>query len=1072
MAIWRFQVAPTAGCDDPLGRQIVGTLADFGVTEVESVRTSRIYLVDLTGPTAAADARRVADELLTDPVIETCELSREGESLPTPPDALPIEVHLRPGVMDNVAASTMLALADLGIAAASVRTARQYALCPIPGDSDLARIPRLLGNDCIEEVIVGVKPIAPPPAAPARAFDLVHVAIRSLDDAGLESLSRTGHLFLSLAEMRTIRDHFQAAGRDPTDLELETLAQTWSEHCVHKTLKSAIEYRGAPFPGRTDPDEAETVVRYENLLRDTICRATDELMAEGRGPQCLSIFVDNAGVIGFDDDYGIAFKVETHNHPSAIEPYGGAATGTGGVVRDILGCGLGAKPVANTDVFCVAPPDWPIDRVPKGIIHPKAVLKGITAGVRDYGNRMGIPTVNGAVQFDPRYLGNPLVYCGCVGLIPRNRIEKAARPGDAIVLLGGRTGRDGIHGATFSSAGLTDTHEDEFAHAVQIGNAIEEKKVLDVILQARGGGRSGHGDAADCLMSGLTDCGAGGLSSAIGEMGEACGVDVHLDRVPLKYAGLRYPEIWISEAQERMVMAVPPENVEAFLALARGEDVEATVIGEFTDTGRLVVRHDDHVVGDLEMAFLHDGLPKARRSATWWPARKVEKQSAAPATRRCSPAGGTPVPQEWPSHAEQLKYRLSRPGTASKHWFVRQYDHEVQGGSVVKPLVGRHEGPSDAAVVRPRPGSDRGIALGCGMAPHLAAVDPYWMAIAAVDEAIRNVVCVGGDPDNTAILDNFCWPAVDNDEAMGALVRASQACYDAAKAYGVPFISGKDSLNNHFDMSAADAAMVREIIEGDGPFPHPPALPGEIAHTTPPQSRGMKGGECPADRGPCVEGDRVRGVGDGTTLSIPYTLLISAVSIIEDVSRCITSAPRLPSGTGAGRYEPGARGGRHEGGVIRLYYVGAASSCWEDIDLLQLARLHRTVADLIRRGVISAAHDVSDGGSAVAVAEMAIASRMDTTFSVSAMGDTAIPFAEGPSAYIVQASSREALVEVERIDGMTCEAIASMRSARADEPMFTFVAASPGDLDAGVGETPCRVPLQELRRAWRAPLDW
>src|SRR5215475_6293671 len=303
-------------------------------------------------------------------------------------------------------------------------------------------------------------------------------------------------------------------------------------------------------------------------------------MAEGRGPRCLSVFKDNAGIIEFDDQFGIAFKVETHNHPSAIEPYGGAATGVGGCIRDVIGCGLGAKPIANTDVFCVAPPDWPIDKVPRGIIHPKTVLRGIVSGVRDYGNRMGIPTVNGAIHFDPRYLGNPLVFCGCVGIIPRKRIEKAARSGDKIVLVGGRTGRDGIHGATFSSAEITDSHADEFSHAVQIGNAITEKKVTDVLLQARDRN----------LFTAITDCGAGGLSSAIGEMGEKLGAFVELDKVPLKYAGLRYDEIWISEAQERMVLSVPAEKVDELLKLAQGEDVEATVIGRFgTEMRELVL---------------------------------------------------------------------------------------------------------------------------------------------------------------------------------------------------------------------------------------------------------------------------------------------------------------------------------------------------------------------------------------------------------------------------------------------------------------------------------------------------
>jgi phosphoribosylformylglycinamidine synthase len=432
---------------------------------------------------------------------------------------------------------------------------------------------------------------------------------------------------------------------------------------------------------------------------------------------------------------------------------------------------------------------------------------------------MGIPTVNGAVYFDERYLGNPLVFCGCVGLIPRDKIDKAARPGDAIVVMGGRTGRDGIHGATFSSAELTDTHADEFSHAVQIGNAITEKKVADVILEARDRG----------LFSAVTDCGAGGLSSAIGEMGAELGARVELDRVPLKYAGLRYDEIWISEAQERMVLAVPREHVEALLALARGEDVETTVIGEFgTKDRELVLNYQRAEVGRLSMEFLHDGIPMPKRKAVV----TASRDTAVPAVRAATPVDSTSSPR--PQHGRDgrvtssLLSLLAHPNIASKHWIIRQYDHEVQGGSVIKPLVGpRQVGPSDAAVLRPKLGSNRGVAIGCGLVPNVT--DPYRMAIASIDEAMRNVVAVGADPSRVAILDNFCWPSVDDELTMGTLVRACEACYDAAKAYGVPFISGKDSLHNQFTNSET-----------------------------------------------------------GEVIRIPPTLLISAIGMIPDVRKCVT----------------------------------------------------------------------------------------------------------------------------------------------------------------------------------------
>ena len=392
--------------------------------------------------------------------------------------------------------------------------------------------------------------------------------------------------------MTTIQAHFRSLERDPTDIELESIAQTWSEHCSHKTLKGIIDCDGQ---------------RYDNLLKETIFGATQEIRERlGADDWCISVFEDNAGVVKFDDNYHVCFKVETHNHPSAIEPYGGANTGIGGVIRDPLGTGMGAKPICNTDVFCFAPPDTPPESLPQGVLHPKKVMKGVVAGVRDYGNRMGIPTINGAVCFDPRYLGNPLVYCGTVGLIPVDKAFKAAKPGDLIVAVGGRTGRDGIHGATFSSIELTSESEKVSGGAVQIGNAITEKKLLDVLLQAR--------DLS--LYNAITDCGAGGFSSAVGEMGEKLGARVDLDKAPLKYEGLTYTEIWISEAQERMILAVPPENWERFEKLCAGEDVEATAIGTFEATGKLRLYYQGEQVADLDMHFLHDGRPPVVRQAT------------------------------------------------------------------------------------------------------------------------------------------------------------------------------------------------------------------------------------------------------------------------------------------------------------------------------------------------------------------------------------------------------------------------------------------------------------------------
>jgi phosphoribosylformylglycinamidine synthase len=952
------EVRPRDESLDGRARDILADIHQLGLPQVETVRTSRLYLLE--GDLVRDDVARLAEQLLADPVAETF---RVGVGLEARESVVPsIEVHYRPGVMDPAALSALgacrRALGERGNALAELKTARRYEVFGACADDVLERIAaKVLANDCIETCFIqGLDRWDALPArflrAPEHAFELRTVRLTGRSDAALAQLSRETHLFLSIEELKAIREHFAGLGRDPTDLELETLAQTWSEHCVHKTLKSAVEYEGEDFgrPGTVR-------VTFRNLLADTIAHATRTLNRDW----CLSVFEDNAGVIAFDEEYGIAFKVETHNHPSAIEPYGGAATGIGGCIRDIMGCGLGAKPIASTDVFCLAPPDFPAERLPREVLHPRRVLKGVVAGVRDYGNRMGIPTVNGAIHFDERYLANPLVFCGSLGLIPRNRIRKGARPGDRIVVAGGRTGRDGIHGATFSSAELTDAHADEFAHAVQIGNAIEEKKLLDALLLARD-------HAGGCLFSAVTDCGAGGLSSAVGEMGRAIGAAVELERVPLKYAGLRYDEIWISEAQERMVFAVPPERLDTFLGVFAAEEVEATVIGAFTDDHALTVRFQGETVGALDMGFLHEGFPRATRRAVW--------RAPSPHPRTADAPRGESSETVPPAVLlERLRARLGEWTIASKEWVIRQYDHEVQGRSVIKPLVGPGDGPSDAAVLRPRYDRAGGVALGCGLCPELADVDPYTMAIAAVDEALRNVISVGADPTHTAILDNFCWGKVETPEALGALVRACRGAADAAIAYGLPFISGKDSLNNEFVMDPGEARRL--------------GLPAPIV--------------------------------------IPGTLLISAVGRVADVERCVTMDLK------------------RAGHVVVL-----AAAPFDREGVEQAAALHRRVAQAIASGSVHAAHDVSDGGWLVTLAEMCIAGGIGATVSLDCeAGQRFDPFDRVHTAYLLEMSAADA----ERFGWAV---LAEVDAA----PLLSLWRES---LEAAL-------PVDELRRAWQTPL--
>ncbi|NOX58718.1 MAG: phosphoribosylformylglycinamidine synthase [Planctomycetes bacterium] len=824
---WRVCVNARDPEFDAKGRSTLAELKRAGFCEVAGVRATRIY--ELLGTIDAKHVSLLCDDLFVDAAIETVAYS---ESVQWPPSSCAlVEVHLQPGIMDPVAQSALVAANDLLSARGVtqrvefVQTAWRYEIEGVLSLEHLQNMSRrVLANGCIETVFIhafGHQDSLPIEAAiPIVAqFELKRIVLVGKREQALDEISRDGRLFLSTAEMKAIQAHFEGLGRDPTDIELETIAQTWSEHCIHKTIKSGVNYRGKAMGGGRG-DDVEIERSYGNLLADTIVKVTRELDCDW----CLSVFEDNAGVVAFDDEYGIAFKVETHNHPSAIEPYAGAATGVGGCVRDILGCGLGAKPIANTDVFCVAAPDWNVDRVPAGVLHPGRVLRGIVSGVRDYGNRMGIPTVAGGLHFDDRYLANPLVFVGSVGLIPRKHIAKAPCAGDLVVVVGGRTGRDGIGGATFSSGELTDTHAELFAHAVQIGNPIEEKKLLDALLIARD-------HTSGCLYSSATDCGAGGLSSAVGEMAAHLGAVIDLDRVLLKYSGLRYNEIWLSEAQERMVLSVPPENFDALRTIFDHENVELAAVGTFTDDGELVMRFEGAEVGRLGLDFMHDGIPRANRTARW--------------------SGSSAIPNDWIPYdfegidlRELVLSRLTSIDACSREAIFRQYDHEVQGGSVIKPLVGMGEGPSDAAVVVPFLDQAKGVAIGMGMCSDQVEGDPYWMAIRSVDEAIRNVVCVGADPSRIAVLDNFCWGGCDNEHAMGALVRACQGCHDAALAYRTPFISGKDSLNNQFRLAADDAKQL--------------GLPQRLA--------------------------------------IPPTLLISAMGHVEDVRKCVTSDLKRGSG--------------------------------------------------------------------------------------------------------------------------------------------------------------------------------
>ncbi|MEO8393675.1 MAG: phosphoribosylformylglycinamidine synthase subunit PurL, partial [Chloroflexota bacterium] len=746
--------------------------------------------------------------------------------------------------------------------------------------------------------------------------------------------------------------YFEAEKRDPSDAELETLAQTWSEHCVHKTFKALIDY--------TDADTGETQT-IDGLLRTYIRAATEQIDK----PWVHSAFVDNAGIVAFDDVWDLAFKVETHNHPSALEPFGGANTGVGGVVRDILG--VSARPIANTDVLCFGLPDTPESALPEGTLHPQRIAEGVIHGVEDYGNKMGIPTVNGAVLYHPGYTANPLVFCGCLGLLPRGAHMTGVKDGDLIVVIGGRTGRDGLRGATFSSMEMDTSTSTSAGSVVQIGHPIHEKQVQEVVLKLR--------DAR--LYHAITDCGAGGLSSAVGEMAAGVGARVQLETVPLKYPGLRPWEIWLSEAQERMVLAVKPSDWGQLQVICAGQDVEAVQIGIFEATGRLSLAYGEHFVADIAVAFLHDGIPQLHLKAVW---HSPEVQALNDPSFDAS---------------KMLLALLAHPNIRSKEAIVRRYDHEVQGGTAVKPLVGEGKhGHGDAAVLVPldtqRAASEKGVALSAGINPLYGELDPYAMAWAAIDEAFRNLVAVGADPDQVALLDNFCWGSPYLADRMGSLVRSAQGCYDAAVAYSAPFISGKDSLNNEYN---------------------------DV---------------------------------DGTRHAIPGTLLISALGIVPNVAKTVTTDLKTPVNL---LYIVGDT--RAEFGGSHLHLLQGLTGGTVPQPVPDAPNRLRALHQAISAGLVRACHDCSEGGIALALAEMCIGGQCGAEIAVPF--ENQLLFSESLCRFIVEVDPKNAAAFEQVLAGFPFERVGVVSEQDA--------------LKITAKDTALVLKLVDLEMAWRGAVS-
>ncbi|MCP4226899.1 MAG: phosphoribosylformylglycinamidine synthase subunit PurL [Actinomycetia bacterium] len=884
-------------------------LLGFPVERIEQLR-----LVHLQSERDLSDdqIQTLTSRLLVDPVGQWWTPAVDHlEEILADGEAQVVEVGLRPGVTDREGAELVRAAAEIGIPLTAASVGRRLLLHGDLGADAIGYLAdQVLHNEVVERWAPGLlTPAFVDPAAKSPGIDII--PIRVLNDSQLGELSATRRLGMSQAELAVVRDHFRQLDRDPTDGELETLAQTWSEHCSHKTFRAQVTVDGGP-------DGSSATI--DGLLSTYLRAATDAIDA----PWVRSAFVDNAGIVAFDDDHDVAIKVETHNHPSALEPFGGANTGVGGVVRDILG--VSARPIAVTDILCFGPEDTQAQALPDGVLHPRRIRSGVIAGVGDYGNKIGVPTIAGAIIHDPTYTTTPLVFVGCVGILPRDGHPTSPQPGDAIVVLGGAVGRDGVGGATFSSQTMGAETADIAGSSVQIGDPIVEKGLIDVVVEARDRG----------LYNAITDCGAGGLSSAVGEMAEELGADVDLTLVPRKYPGLAPWEVWLSEAQERMVLATP--DPEVVLALAERWQVGAAVVGHFRRDGRLVVSDGAETLVDLDTGFLHNGRPRL-------------ELDAAPITPVRPPRQPLAI-----DTAAVLLRLLAHPSIRSNEEVVRTYDHEVLGGTLVRPYGGvAADGPADGTVLIP-PGTDgnRALAIGVGVNVVIGRYDTEAMAWAAVDEAVRNVVVAGADPDQLSLLDNFAWGNPTDPEAMARLVAACRGCHDASMAFGAPFVSGKDSLYNE--------------------FVHP----------------------------------------DGSRDPVTPTLVITALGIVDGLDQ-VPLTGLVAAGDDVWLVGPlaGELGGSHLDAV-----VGADNGGGVPNPDGEEAERHRQLHAAIKAGLVRSAHDLSEGGLAVAAAEWAIGGRLGLDLDPGPVPDPPPGGADGPPLEVLFGEGLgRYLVEVNPQDG-------------------------------------------------------
>jgi phosphoribosylformylglycinamidine synthase II len=979
----------------------------------------------------ATEAKSWAERVCCDPVLQEYALAHRPEFRTSAGSVTPsfvVQVRYLPGVTDNVGRTTTEAF-SLRSAFARENQVNVFTGKAVYfyGDVSRAEVEKvageIIGNPLIEELRVfsWAEYYAPSryenqsvPEVVLKGDPQLEIISLDQDDRALERMSRDRCWALTLAEIKTIKGYFakpetkaarEKAGMpaDPTDVEMEILAQTWSEHCKHKIFGAEIDYtESAAVEGY--PALGSFTVR--SVFKSYIRKVTEEL----NPPWLVSVFTDNAGVVRFDPNIDLCIKVETHNSPSALDPYGGSLTGIVGVNRDVLGCGLGARPIANTDVFCFGPPDWPgpgeEKELPEGLKHPRRIFEGVHQGVEDGGNKSGIPTVNGAFAFHKDFSGKPLVFCGTIGAMPpklpdgREGASKGQRAGDKIVMAGGRIGKDGIHGATFSSMELTESAP---ATAVQIGDPITQKRLADFLLEARDLG----------LYSSLTDNGAGGLSSSVGEMATGTnGARLDVTTAPVKYPGLQPYELVVSESQERMTFSVPPAQVDAFLALAKRRGVEASVLGEFDDSGVFRVDYAGRTVAFLHLDFLHDGLPAMILKAKW----DGPKEESSWTKRQELPGVAENELSSRAFQEKALYALLARWNIRSKEEYVRRYDHEVQASTLVKPFVGvSAQGPGDAAVIwlAPHGGEElAGVTVSCGLQPKLSRFDAYLSAQHALDEAVRNSVATGGDPDQMCVIDNFCWPDPlpgdknpDATHKLAQLVRANRGLYDLAKLYGTPFVSGKDSMKNDFI------------------------------------GRGRLGKE--------------------VKISVPPTVLVTAMAKVPDVTKTVTSDFQKEGDAVylLGKSERGM-GGSELADAFQL--PSSVKLNPVPVNGPENQRLYRTIHRAMSQSLLRSCHDCSEGGMLVALAESSIGGMLGVeiemekiTAELKEFGGSLAEFFfnETPGRFVVSVPSDKEEDFRKFFAGQHCLRLGEVR---ADILRF-----------ARHGLVLLDVPVKEARRAWR-----